>query len=64
VTLPGVISNFLTDGTGWSQYAVYSDHNFPHSKLNDLLSGRAVTPTTGEVLGVRRVQAVALASHS
>jgi hypothetical protein len=44
-TLPGVISNFLTNGTGWSQYAVYSDHNFPHSKLNDLLSGLAVRPT-------------------
>jgi hypothetical protein len=37
-TLPGVI-NFLTNGAGWSQYAVYSDPT--SQQVNDLLSGLA-----------------------
>jgi hypothetical protein len=42
--LPTTIADFLVAGTGWSKYAAYSDHNFPHSILKDLFSGLAVRP--------------------
>jgi hypothetical protein len=43
--LPDTISTFLATGTGWSKYAAYSDHNFPHSVLKDLFVHLAVRPS-------------------
>jgi len=42
--LPGTLDTFLTSGTGWAKYAAYADRNFPHSVLENLLSGLEVRP--------------------